>query len=730
MGMSVFPAPPSEKKSHKSAAFSGGRRWGATSNPIEIGTDFTRWPDANVGIACGPDSGIFVVECDTPKGHGVDGIESMAALIDEHGPLPETVEALSPTGSWHIYFRWPEAGNVRNSEGRVAQGIDVRGEGGMVIAPPSIRPGHDKPYRWKNPPDQFEVAECPTWLLDLCRRASGVNGHANGSHAPRSITVIPHEGTASDSERAFIIDRLKEAPNNLDRTDWIKLCNALKASMGDDGRDAWITWCLRWPDQKPGEPERVWDTARPDGSAGIGTVLAFLQAEAPLAPIGDREIFTIDRRRDDEAYDAPSLDMLVNQPPRPMPDVAHFADGVLSDTLAYISEGLRRDWPDVAFVIALQVAGITIGRNYETWTRLRSNLYAVALAESGFSKSSAIEPAKELLIQAGLQDMIGAERIKSDSGLIQSLFCHPEHKKIFFLDEYGHMLQQCTSKGAGGHVRQILVEFTNLYSKANAFYAGSAYADGSRTSEMMCPHVNVFGMATPGQFWAAFGSGAIEDGTLARFSIVKPIGRPVRREPDPDKLEKMRLWLAPKIAELAGKRSTKGNLGEPDPVRVMPSPEARAAWIAIGDTAEEVAIEASENLDKDIGGILARVAETAAKVALILAVTRNPDHPVISEADIIVGRRLAWWFAHVAIEGTMVHIADTIHQANQQAVLSYIKDGEGGQRTRSDVCRKFRRLTPREIDDVIRTLINSDLVASDTDHTGGRARTVLTAIKP
>jgi hypothetical protein len=653
--------------------------------------------------------------------------------MEQFGPFPETWEALSPTGSWHLYFHWPEGGGVYNSEGRIAPGVDVRGEGGMVIAPPSIRPGFDRPYRWKNAPDYCELAHCPPGLLELVRGASFKNGTANGVHRVSAFSPVV-EGSATDAERGHIVDALARASNDLDRQDWVKLCLALKTTLGSEGRQAWLDWCARWPDQRPGEPERVWDTARPDGSASIGTVLAFLEAAAPpQAPVAGRELYVSAATLPAVNYDAPTLAVLAEARPGTMPEVAHYADGVFAETIAYVAEGMRRDWPEAAFVIALQVVATAIGRNYETWTRLRSNLYTVALAESGFSKSSAIEPAKELMIQAGLQSLIGAERIKSDSGLIQSIFTHPEHKKIFFLDEYGHMLQQCTARGAGGHVRQILVEFTNLYSKANGFYAGSAYADGSRTSEMDCPHVNVFGLATPGQFWAAFGSGAIEDGTLARFSIVKPTGRPVRREPDPDKLERMRNQLAPKLAKLS-LPLTQGNLGNTVTVRVQPAPEARTAWLLIGDQAEELAIEAGERMpDKDIGGILARVAETAAKVALVLAVTRNPGHPTISEADVIAGRRLAWWFAHVAIEGTMIHIADSVHQSNAQKILAFVRGGEDGRRTRRDVTRKFRNLTPRELDDVVKSLIASDLIAAETvpaGETGGRPLPVFVALKP
>ncbi len=167
-GWHVFPVPPGKKKSHKKAEFSCGREWGATIDPGEIASDWSHWPEANLGIVTGPRSGFFVVEADTLGGHQVDGVANLKALIAEHGDLPATVEAESPSGSWHIYFAWPAGHTIKNSSSQVAPGVDVRGDGGMVVAPPSVKPGNPRPYRWINPPGFFGLADCPDWLLRLC----------------------------------------------------------------------------------------------------------------------------------------------------------------------------------------------------------------------------------------------------------------------------------------------------------------------------------------------------------------------------------------------------------------------------------------------------------------------------------------------------------------------------------------------------------------------------------
>ena len=162
-GWPVLVVDPETKIPLKSAQHSNGLRWGQTLNADEIRRDFKKWPNANVGIATGEAAGFFVVETDTADGHGdgVDGAAALAALEAVHGSLPETLEAESSSGSIHRYFKHPGF-KIKNSGSGVAPGVDVRGDGGMVVAVPSVKPGKGA-YRWRN---KLPIAEAPQWLLD------------------------------------------------------------------------------------------------------------------------------------------------------------------------------------------------------------------------------------------------------------------------------------------------------------------------------------------------------------------------------------------------------------------------------------------------------------------------------------------------------------------------------------------------------------------------------------
>jgi hypothetical protein len=139
--------------------------------PEEVRAWFARWPDANVGVVTGALSGLLVLDVD-PR-HG--GEESLAALEAERGALPPTLEAATGGGGRHLYFAHP-GGVVRNRVG-LRPGIDLRGDGGLVVAPPS-RHASGRAYRWREGrgPEEIAPAALPAGLLEPPGSAHG-GGH-------------------------------------------------------------------------------------------------------------------------------------------------------------------------------------------------------------------------------------------------------------------------------------------------------------------------------------------------------------------------------------------------------------------------------------------------------------------------------------------------------------------------------------------------------------------------
>ena len=136
----------------------------ATIHPEVIARWWSAWPQANVAIRTGagrPAGARGVVVLDVDPLHGGDA--SLDRLVAAHGPLPATRLVRTGNDGVHLYFAHPGE-TVPNSAGtRLGPGLDVRGDGGYVIAPPSVH-ASGVTYRWGTIRD---LAPLPPWLADL-----------------------------------------------------------------------------------------------------------------------------------------------------------------------------------------------------------------------------------------------------------------------------------------------------------------------------------------------------------------------------------------------------------------------------------------------------------------------------------------------------------------------------------------------------------------------------------
>lgn len=136
----------------------------ATTDAAAIRQWWQRWPQANIGIATGAKSGMVVVDVDSYKG----GDEALATLLENYTPLPNTVQQLTGGGGYHLLFTHPGVA-IRNSvSDTLGYGLDVRGDGGYIIAAPS-RHVSGRLYAWElsHDPDDTAISSMPQWLISL-----------------------------------------------------------------------------------------------------------------------------------------------------------------------------------------------------------------------------------------------------------------------------------------------------------------------------------------------------------------------------------------------------------------------------------------------------------------------------------------------------------------------------------------------------------------------------------
>jgi hypothetical protein len=135
----------------------------ATADVEKIERWWGMWPAANIGIACGPSN---LVAIDIDPRHG--GEESLSDLRARIAWPNETASTVTGSGGQHYLFRANANTVVRNSSGLLGPGIDVRGDGGYIVAPPSLH-ASGRTYEWECDPADTTLAVYPDELASFAK---------------------------------------------------------------------------------------------------------------------------------------------------------------------------------------------------------------------------------------------------------------------------------------------------------------------------------------------------------------------------------------------------------------------------------------------------------------------------------------------------------------------------------------------------------------------------------
>lgn len=136
----------------------------ATTDAAIVKAWWQKWPNANIGIATGSKSGgLVVIDLDIDENKGLDGYHTLRDWERENGALPDTWQSITGRGGNHIFFKTLR--QVSNRTG-LLDGVDVRGDGGYIVAPPSVHK-NGKQYQWEQAPDEYEIADANEIVFKL-----------------------------------------------------------------------------------------------------------------------------------------------------------------------------------------------------------------------------------------------------------------------------------------------------------------------------------------------------------------------------------------------------------------------------------------------------------------------------------------------------------------------------------------------------------------------------------
>jgi putative DNA primase/helicase len=195
----VFPLKPHDKKPLFPAAHETGNSCkgecgkvghgfhDAVTDAFTIAEWWSRYPNAGIGIATGKRSGFFALDVD-PVHQGEDTFKKHIA---KYGEFPKTITALTGSGGHHYLFEMPDL-DIRNSAGKLGDGIDTRGNGGYIATAPTIHP-NGNPYKWIEQPSETTLAKSPNWLIEML-------------FANKEVVIVPQgDGIFPDGQKHYIL---------------------------------------------------------------------------------------------------------------------------------------------------------------------------------------------------------------------------------------------------------------------------------------------------------------------------------------------------------------------------------------------------------------------------------------------------------------------------------------------------------------------------------------------
>ncbi len=222
----------------------------ATTDVDQIQAWWTgEYANCGVGIATGPESGLWVLDIDVK--HGYNGFASLRELCARHScgtePFERTMCVRTASGGAHVYFAWDEAsdteGGIRNdSSGKLGEGLDVRGIRGYVRAP------EVGAYRIveRDGVKITHVTSAPEWLIPLCKKRRSVSAD-EPTNADIRYRMSAQGQKWGRFQTAESVRRLRRSPagtrnDNLNRTAY--QLGMLSVSLGEPTRENALNMCL------------------------------------------------------------------------------------------------------------------------------------------------------------------------------------------------------------------------------------------------------------------------------------------------------------------------------------------------------------------------------------------------------------------------------------------------------------------------------------------------------
>lgn len=741
-GFPIVPIWPGEKFPGKRVAggWLGFAAWQMYCNRLPNSLELKEWlaypGDTGIGIPCG--KFCFAVDIDIMD-H--DLAAKVRDLAYEHMGETDAVRVgLAPK----MVLVYRPSGEVASNK---YHPIEILSTGNQFVAY-ATHPDTGKPYQWISESladmDQEQLPAVNQEQVD--RFVAAVDKIIPAELRPQKLREGPSIGDRSISafglearEREPLADAIAAIPNDLGWDDWNEVGMAIWAATAGDaqGHALFSEFSAKSPKNDPAETDKRWNHffRSPPSRIGAGTIYDVARRHGwtgSTAPKVDARLNQIDiSGLLEEKPAVPAVPVMregASEPPPPFP--MSDLDGALRLFVEFCTVTAQKPQPVLAVAAGLAAIGAIAGRRYQTKTGLRTNLYTVGVAPSGAGKDHARAVNNNLFATGDLANFMGGSEIASGPALISALTRHPSQLMQF--DEFGLMLKRMTASSGKDPMADVMTKMMKLFSEAQGVYYGTEYADQKAKPRQVIiqPNLCVHGTTTPSRLYEAIAEGATSDGSLARFLFFMT--------PTPD--VKLRMSERADIPHLltdafaaikAGALDHETfKLGEGASAR--PSPKT-VPQDADADRELAIAMEHQEDSllgEKDEGrrSMFARVFEHTAKISLVKAISRRPDIPIITGADVRWAHAVVTHCVSSVLDGIDTHYASNEYERLLKGVFSKIKTAGNKGLLLSELAAKTQNIDARKRNDIVRHLQEASKVVAVEEKGKGRPATRLRAI--
>ena len=647
MGFSVIPVSRDKKPLIKWAEF---QKRIATHD--ELSSWRQRWPEANVAIVTGSVSGIAVVDA--------DGKEGERWIADN---APKTSVYSRTRKGVHAFYRIPNGALVPN-RARLAPEVDIRGEGGYVVVPPSIHEsGHL--YEWIFIGGGWK--ELVEW--EPTSRTNG-NGNLN----------VNLSGVQS---QALFDKPVGKGQRN----------QTLSSLIG-----VWINEGV--PLNGAIERARAWSDSYCKPPLGLNEIERTVQSVyATCARKNSLPRYAIN-------------DIYIPSPVEsdPVPESILRPGGILQEIMDYVRDSSSVSFEYFSLGAAICAVGTLVGQKVITETGLRTNMYIIALADSGTGKNAPLNAIPSLFIQSGADDYLGLNEFSSDSAIVSRLARHP--RQLFLLDEIGDFLREFKNP-YNRHMGSVIKELKTLFSGTERPHK-KGYAKEEDDRIIAWHHLSFYATGVPGRFWDQLTHNDVTDGFIARCLVLESDHEPVKKRRVHNKdipaslVEKLSALYRITPPPMKGE-----DIFRPAPFVIGKTTGAETMFNAWAERWDELHIIYRKEPDGR-AAIYNRAAEHASKLALIHAVSQHGNALINGGMVDVENVRWAMEFIEHAISNMVRQIENNVSANEMDSWLLKLKKAIGELSakhsrpiTQRELAKQVRGLIDRPFDSLINWLVRN-----------------------